>query len=257
MPRDYKKIIDKYIDKDDISRHNSNLIYSLPAMNAIIHESVSKDYWMEVYGERTKQLNDEGWIYVHNLGILGPYCSGYSAVDIAMKGLNSTAVNSIKTKPPKHVHSLLGQCSNFIALISQEIHGACAINDITTVVAGFWYAENEIFGMNVTYEHVKNAWQHFIYEVNMAFRSGNSSFSNITMCPGGPDFALKDDYITYGGSVLSKLQEFTVAGEDYKLDRDYRYNDIPQEYYDLTNRAFIDVFAEGDAMGKPLNYVAA
>ena len=42
-----------------------------------------------------------------------------------MKGLNSKAPNALETDPPKHVHSLLGQASNFITMISQEIHGAC------------------------------------------------------------------------------------------------------------------------------------
>jgi len=105
----FNSIIDKYIDHDDLSRHNSNLIYSLPALNAILCGQASKDYWLDkVYGEKIKALHNEGWLYIHNLDVLGPYCSGYSAVDIAIKGLNSTAKNSIKTKAPKHVHSLLG-----------------------------------------------------------------------------------------------------------------------------------------------------
>lgn len=251
----YLKIIDQYRDRDNISRHNSNLIFSVPAMNAIVHGAVSKDYWFEkVYKEKARMLNDEGWIYIHNLDVLGPYCSGYSAADLAIKGLNSNAKNALRTKPPKHVHSLLGQCSNFITLISQEIHGACAINDLTTVVASYWFVENEIFGLDVTYEDIKNSWQHFIYEVNMAFRSGNSAFSNITMKPDGPDVALKNDFVAFAGKHLTERETFKVHGKELVLDRDYLYRDIPLKYYQDTNRAFIEVFAEGDAEKKPFTF---
>jgi len=251
----YLNIIDAYLDKEDISRHNSNLIYSIPSLNAILHGAVSKDYWLQrIYNSRVKQCADEGWIYVHNLDLLGPYCSGFSAVDIAMKGLNSNAPNALETTPPKHVHSLLGQCSNFITMISQEIHGACAINDLTTIVASYWFIENEILGLNVTYEDITNAWQHFIFEVNLAFRSGNSSFSNITMKPDGSDVALKEDFVVYAGKHLIKNTTITSRGKEIKLDRDYTYNNIPKKYYQDTNKAFIEMHYRGDAKGRPFTF---
>ena len=255
MTNKYLNIIDAYLAKEDISRHNSNLIYSIPSMNAIIHGAVSKDYWFErVYSPFAKQCHDEGWLYVHNLDILGPYCSGFSAVDIAMKGLNSKATNALETKPPKHVHSLLGQCSNFITMISQEIHGACAINDLTTIVASYWFVEREILKHDVSYEDVTNAWQHFIFEVNLAFRSGNSSFSNITMKPDGPDVALKKDFIVFGGQHLIKNTVLKSKGQDIVLDRDYTYSDVPKKYYQDTNKAFIEMHYVGDARGRPFTF---
>lgn len=251
----YTDIVDMYIQKDDLSRHNSNLIYSLPALNATLYGEVSKEYWLtKVYPDYAKKLHDEGWLYIHNLGILGPYCSGYSAEDIALNGLNSNAVNGLKTAPPKHVQSLLGQCSNFIALISQEIHGACAINDITTVVAAYLFVERELFGRNVDYQDLINAWQHFIFEINVPFRAGNSSFSNITMAFGGPDAALKNEFIIFGGKHLIKNETLKMCDEEIKLDKDYVYSDIPVEYYDEVNRAFIETFAQGDYNGKPFSF---
>jgi ribonucleoside-triphosphate reductase len=251
----YTDIVDMYIQKDDLSRHNSNLIYSLPALNATLYGEVSKEYWLtKVYPEFGKKYYDEGWLYIHNLGVLGPYCSGYSAEDIAMKGLNSNAENGLKTAAPKHVHSLLGQCSNFIALISQEIHGACAINDITTVVSAYLFIEREIFKRNVDYQDLLNAWQHFIYEINVPFRAGNSSFSNITMAFGGPDAALKDEFVVYGGDHLIKNTTISSSGKEITLDRDYIYSDIPLKFYDEVNRAFIETFAKGDYNGKPFSF---
>ncbi len=251
----YIDIIGDYINKEDIVRHNSNLVYSLPALNATLSGAVSKDYWLEkIYPNEALHLHNEGWIYIHNLDILGPYCSGYSAMDIAKKGLNSNSKNAYKTKAPKHIHSLLGQCSNFIALISQEIHGACAINDITSIVASYLFVERDLFGFTVTFQDLKNAIQHFIYEINLAFRAGNSAFSNITMSIGGPDLAIRDDYITYGGNFLVKESEHTSNGKNIKLDKHYTYKDVPLSFYDEVNRAFIEIIAEGDAEGKPFTF---
>jgi ribonucleoside-triphosphate reductase len=247
----YLNIIDDYLNKEDISRHNSNLIYSVPSMNAIVHGAVSKDYWFErVYNKDIQKCHNEGLVYVHNLDVLGPYCCGFSAVDIAMKGLNSKAPNALETDPPKHVHSLLGQASNFITMISQEIHGACAINDLTTVVASYWFVEKELFNHDVTYQDICNAWQHFIFEVNLAFRSGNSSFSNITMKPDGPDVALKNDMIVFAGKHLFKGQNITCKKDKITIDKEYKYKDVPKKYYQDTNKAFIDMFKTGDAKGR-------
>jgi len=78
------------------------------------------------------------------MSILGPYCAGFSAKDIATLGLNSTAVNNICTRPPRYFKSLLDHCYNFIAVVSQEIHGACAINDLTAIVASYLWHYEEI-----------------------------------------------------------------------------------------------------------------
>lgn len=251
MHTKYLDIIDDYLNKEDISRHNSNLIYSVPSMNAIVHGAVSKDYWFErVYNKDIQKCHKEGLVYVHNLDVLGPYCSGFSAVDIAMKGLNSTAPNALETDPPKHVHSLLGQASNFITMISQEIHGACAINDLTTVVASYWFVEKELFNHDINYQDICNAWQHFIFEVNLAFRSGNSSFSNITMKPDGADVALKNDMIVYAGKHLFKGQKLRCKNDEIMLEKEYKYKDVPKKYYQDTNKAFIDMFKKGDSRGR-------
>lgn len=257
MHNKYLDIVDNYIKHDDLSRHNSNLIYSLPALNSLLYGAISKDYWLErVYGDEIKQLHDEGWIYIHNLDVLGPYCSGYSGNDIAMKGLNATSKSSVVTQPPKHLHSFLGQCSNFISKLSQEIHGACAINDITTVATAFYFIEKEILGLTVDYDYVCNAWQHFIFETNEAFRAGNSAFSNITMSIGGPASGLKDELIVFSGGVLTNGRSISASGKTVVLDRDYKYSDIPVEYYDMINKAFIEVFRNGDGAGSPLTLAA-
>lgn len=237
-------IIDKYLDEDDITKHNSNFIYSLPCMNSMISGELSKRYWFKkVFGPQIERAHDEGLVYLHNLDVLGPYCSGYSAMDVAEKGLNSLASNSPKISPPRHVHSLLGQSANFISIISQEIHGACAINDLTSVVASYLYIEEVYNKETITDKQIDNAWQDFIFEVNLSFRSGNSPFSNITISVGGPDPVLKGKPVMYGGDVFLK--------ED---DTPLLFDEIPKEYYDRVTKIFIDVFRRGDAENKPFTF---
>ncbi|MEF2175780.1 MAG: anaerobic ribonucleoside-triphosphate reductase [Candidatus Absconditabacteria bacterium] len=237
----YFDLIYGYIGKDDNSRNNANLVYSLPTLNSIMSGAISKDFWFDqVYqdykGVSSRDLYDEGWIYFHNMSIIGPYCAGFSSKDIATLGLNSTADNNISTRPPKYYRSLLDLCANFIAVISQEIHGACAMNDLTAIVASYlWYQENEK-GKPVDHHDLVNAYESFIYAVNTPFRAGNSPFTNITMNFEW-DPHLKEDYVVIGGQVAS-----------------VKYKEIPTRYLNLSNKAFIDAMKKGDAKGKPFTF---
>jgi len=234
----YLKIIDDYIGREDIARHNSNLIYSHAAMVGIISGEVIKDYWFSrVYGDYARALHDEGWIYIHNTSVLGAYCSGWSTRDLCIRGLECTEPNAPAYSPPKHIESLLGEAANFIATISQEIHGACAMNDIISCVASYLYIEETINNVPVTAKRLENIWQTFFCEINLAWRCGNSPFTNITMTIQGNDPNLRDEKVAYGGKYL-----------------DFTYGQIPQEYYDRTNTAYINAFAAGDRYGKPYTF---
>jgi len=50
MSNKYFDLIYGYLNKEDFSRNNANLIYSLPTMNNILSGAISKDfYFQEVY----------------------------------------------------------------------------------------------------------------------------------------------------------------------------------------------------------------
>ena len=237
----YFNLIDGYINQEDFSRNNANLVYSLPTLNSILSWAIAKDYWFDkVYKDykwtKARSLQDEGYMYFHNMSILWPYCAGFSAKDIAIKWLNSNVSNNITTRPPKYYRSLLDQCANFIAVISQEIHWACALNDLTAIVASYvWYEEN-IKWRKLDYHDLVNAYESFVYAVNTPFRAWNSPFTNITMNFEW-DPHLKNEYIVHGWKTIDK-----------------KYWDIPKEYLDISNKAFIDTMKKGDANWKPFTF---
>ncbi|MGC8692600.1 MAG: hypothetical protein ACP5RZ_06285, partial [Thermoplasmata archaeon] len=58
------KIIDEYLNKEDLARHNANLIYSLPALSSIISGFIQKEYYLSnILSEDEKRLHEEGWWY--------------------------------------------------------------------------------------------------------------------------------------------------------------------------------------------------
>ncbi len=231
-------LIENYLAKDDLSRHNANLIYGLPAMAGIISAYVQKDYYLnKILNEEERLLHEEGWWYHHQMSMLSPYCAGFSAVDIMKHGLQSLNSFSVKSKPPRHLKAFLDQSANFILKVSQEISGAVALNDLTTVAAAYvWYERQK---KNITYDEIKNAFQSFVYNVNLDFRSGNSPFTNVTVNIGGPAPALAEEPVIIGGKYSFSNVTFS---------------DIPKEIYDEVNMALFEVMAQGDSEGKPWTF---
>lgn len=234
-------LIEDYLKKDDLSRHNANLIYSLPSMAGILSGFVQKEYYLrKILSEEERMLHEEGWWYHHQMSQLSPYCAGFSAVDIMKYGLQSLNNFSIKSRPPRHLRTFLDQSANFILKISQEVSGAVALNDLTSVAAAYVWYERERLHKTLTYDDIKNAFQSFVYNVNLDFRSGNSPFTNVTITIGSPAPALMDEPITIGqGKFNLNLVTF---------------GQLPKEIYDEVNQAFFEVMAEGDAEGKPWTF---
>ncbi|MDW8035920.1 MAG: anaerobic ribonucleoside-triphosphate reductase [Candidatus Korarchaeum sp.] len=230
-------LLEGYLSGDDNSRHNANLIYSLPSLAGMLSGYVQREYYLKrVLTEKQRLLHEEGWWYHHQMAQLSPYCAGFSALDIMRYGLQSLNRFSVKSRPPRHLRTFLDQAANFILKVSQEVSGAVALNDLTSVTAAYLYYERKFLMKELRYEDVKNAFQSFVYNVNLDFRSGNSPFTNVTITIGGPSSALLDEPIVIGITHLG------------------RFSDVPSECYDEVKEAFFDVMAEGDAEGKPWTF---
>ena len=231
-------IVDEYLDDSDLARHNANHVYSLPAMANILYGEAMKDYMLrKILTEEERLMHEEGWWYQHQLSALSPYCIGFSAKDIATWGLISNSKVMPKSNPPRRLKELLDQCSNFICLLSQEVSGAVALNDLVTVATSYlWYEEN-YRSRSYGDDELIYDFRSFLYNINLPFRSGNSPFTNITLEFGKPASSLEDEYIIIGGELLDK-----------------KYSDIPEEYYNRTARAFLSVMWEGDSEGRPWTF---
>ncbi len=231
-------VIDEYLRSEDIAKHNANLVYSLPALANILSGEVMKDYMLrQILSEEERLMHEEGWWYQHQLALLGPYCVGFSARDIAVNGLTSNSKVMPRSRPPKRLRNLLDQCANFICLISQEVAGAVALNDLVTIASSYvWYEEN-YKGRKYSLEEIAHAFQSFLYNINLPFRSGNSPFTNVTLEFGKPAPSLEEEFVVVGGKILDK-----------------KYGEIPKEVYNRVALGFLKAMWEGDADGRPWTF---
>ncbi len=231
-------LIDQYLESADLAKHNANLVYSLPAMGNILSGEVMKEYMLRrILTEEERLMHEEGWWYQHQLALLGPYCIGFSARDIALNGLTANTKVMPRSRPPKRLRNLLDQCANFICLISQEVAGAVALNDLITIASSYVWYEHRYHGRRYTLDEISHAFQSFLYNINLPFRSGNSPFTNVTLEFGKPAPSLEEEFIIVGGQIL-----------------DTRYKEIPSEIYDRVALGFLQAMWEGDAEGRPWTF---
>ena len=237
-------LVDKFIENSsdtNVGRENANFIRCLPVLEHLLLGKVCEEYMFEhIYKpkglEEIKSMHDEGFIYHHQASKLSPYCVGLSSYDLAVKGLCSNATNERASSPPKRIDTLLSQAANLICLLAQEVSGATSLNDLSTVLAGYLY-HLEKDGLFIDSEYISNAWQSFIYNMNLPFRAGNSPFSNITLDFSKSAPQLRDKIVSYAGGYL-----------------DYTYGSIPSEYFDRINYAFIQAMTRGDHLGNPFTF---
>ncbi|GAB6065733.1 ribonucleoside triphosphate reductase [Aquifex pyrophilus] len=235
--RSFLSLIDEFLKKGEVARHNANYVYSLPALANNLSGEVMRQYTLRrLLTEEERLMHEEGWWYQHQLSLLGPYCVGFSARDIASWGLRSRSRVVPVSKPPKSLRTLLDQCANFICLISQEVAGAVALNDLITVAASYlWYEERK--GKRYSERELMKVFQSFLYNINLPFRSGNSPFTNVTLDFGKPNPSLKDEYVVIGGKPLN-----------------VKYDEIPEDFYNRAVRGFLSALWEGDGEGKPWTF---
>lgn len=236
------KIIDEFTSNinSEYGRENANFIKSVPVLEHLVYSRVSAEYLFDIIYKdipQIKEMHETGIIYHHQTSKLGPYCVGLSSYDIALKGLRCNAMNSILSLPPKRIDTFLSQCANLICLLGQEVAGATSLNDISNVVAGYlYYLENKQDQKISDYE-LENNFQSFLYNINLPFRAGNSPFSNITLDFSKSSPQLQNKVVVCGGKYL-----------------DICYKDIPSEYFDRVNIAFINAMARGDGDGNPFTF---
>lgn len=234
-------IIDEFIaGETDLGKDNANYVRSLPVMETLLKGNVCRNYLFDIIleGLPISDLHDSGFLYMHQTSSLSAYCIGLSSYDLAMKGLKSNAKNERAAAPSNRIESLLNQAANLICLLAQEVSGATSINDLSTVLAGYLYVLEQERGMKYDRKYLENCWQSFLYNVNLPFRSGNSPFSNVTLDFGKPAATLAHRLIVFQGKVHKSLM----------------YSDIPGEFYDRINEAFIDAMLKGDSIGHPFTF---
>lgn len=200
-------------------------------------EAISKIFWESMYDPEINEMSQVGsknQIYIHDMGMVAPYCCGWSLADLIRNGLGGVE-NKITSAPAKHLLTICTQLVNFLGIMQNEAAGAQAVSSFDTYLAPFVKADN------LSYKEVKQAIQVFVFGVNVSSRWGSQApFSNITL-----DWTIPDDL---------KEQTAIVGGKDLIIDgKAVTYGDCQKEA-DMINKAFLETMIAGDANGRGFQY---
>jgi len=234
---DALELINDYLDpnspKNDMAVHeNASSGFSLQGMHQYIFESVVSKKWLSLLSDEIKTAHEKGFIHIHDLGYLGPYCCGWDLKQLLEEGFNGVP-DKIYSNPPKHFSTALGQAFNFIYTLQGESAGAQAFSNFNTLLAPFVAADE------LTYKQIKQYIQDFIYNLNIPTRVGfQSPFSNITLDLDVTKTKIANDIVIIGG----------------KLDEQGRTYGQFQKEAQWINQAIVEIMEEGDGKGAPFTY---
>ncbi len=217
-------------DRDWNIKENANTQKSVNGLNNYIRETFTKKYWLhEIYPTEVREAHENGDCHIHDLGFFGPYCAGWDLRQLLLDGFGGVE-GKVESNPAKHLRSFLGQIVNSTFTTQGETAGAQAWSSFDTYCAPFIRYDN------MTYSHVKQCIQEFIFNINVPTRVGfQCPFSNLTFDITVPG-TLKDEPVIIGGKYMK---------ESYKEF---------QEEMDIFNRAFCDVMLEGDSKGRVFTF---
>ena len=228
---DYKKVMENYLDSSDWRvKESSTVTYSLGGLILSNSGAMTANYWLsEVYDDEIADAHRNADIHLHDLSMLSGYCAGWSLKQLIKEGLGGVE-GKITSSPAKHLSTLCNQMVNFLGILQNEWAGAQAFSSFDTYLAPFVKIDN------LSYDQVKQCIQSFVFGLNVSSRWGSQPpFTNITL-----DWSVPDDL---------KNEKAIVGGEEV----DFTYGDCQKEM-DMVNKAFIEVFTEGDANGRGFQY---
>ncbi len=231
MVLDIEHTMNGYLKQSDWRvNENSNVNYSLGGL--ILHNSgaITANYWLEnIYTRDIAEAHKSGAMHIHDLSMFSGYCAGWSLRQLITEGLGGVP-NKITSSPAKHLSTLVQQMVNFLGCMQNEWAGAQAFSSVDTYLAPFVAVDD------LSYSEVKQAMQSFVFGVNTPSRWGSQApFTNVTfdwVCPSD----LKEQCAIIGGAPIEQC-----------------YGEFQKEM-DMINRAFLEIFIEGDAEGRGFAY---
>jgi len=190
--------------------HRLNAYYLLWKYASRIFDEETAQKMMKAQFTKEIYIND-----FHTFGYF-PYCFNYSCMDVVSVGL--PFVTRIKSNPPKHLSSFMGQMVQFVTYCSNSTVGAIGLADL--IICSSWYVEKLLKDKNITKEQVwgqiKQEFQSFIFSVNQPSRNGSQSpFTNISIFDDTFLKGLCKDYVFPDGAhpntdLIKEIQTFFV-----------------------------------------------
>ena len=210
------------------NKENANVPHGPEATNLTLAENIKKEFaLLEVFTPDIADAHMSGLVHLHDLGMVDrPYCSGQSIEYVKKFGLNLPNALSI-AKPAKHPEVLIEQVIKFSAALQGHFAGAIGWDAFNVFLAPYLVDVDDV--------RMKQLAQILIYEFaqQAVARGGQSIFSDINLYWETPDHFVGVPAIGPGGVYTGKNYE------DYQPEA--------QRFLD----ALMDVYLEGDAMGRP------
>lgn len=226
-----KKIIEDYLNQADWRvKENSNMGFSLQGLNNHIASQATAKYWLDdIYPKKIRKAHVDGDIHIHDLQLLGGYCSGWDLKELLIQGFTGVP-GKVASGPANHFRTALGQATNFLYTLQGEVAGAQAFSNFDTYLAPF------IKHDGLSYKEVKQCIQEFVFNINVPTRVGfQTPFTNITMDL-TPTKTVGEETVIIGGKP-----------------HDSKYKDYQKEM-DMINIAFAEVMMKGDARGRVFTF---
>jgi ribonucleoside-triphosphate reductase len=167
--------------------HSKEIHEILAPHQKLINVSQYFSHVKRLYGaEETKDLF-RAWIYGDNYlhdscYLFVPYCYAMSVEPIVRNGITFNA--QLRSLPPKHARSFIGQVAETVTSMSQELAGAIAIADIFVYYAYFLQKRGieTLEGNEKESMEVENDFQNLVHILNSSHRfSGQSAFTNVSI----------------------------------------------------------------------------
>lgn len=228
----HRDIITEYLTRQNWRiNENASFTYSVGSLDAQLSGEEIAKYWLEeVYTKEIRNAHEKGQFHIHDLGMLTPYCMGWSLRQLITDGLGKGLRNRVTSGPAKHLVPLVNQMINFLGVMANEAAGAMAFSSVDTYLAPFVKVDN------MSYAEVKQAIQILIFGLNVECRwSGQPPFSNMTI-----DWMVPKDMKDLACLVGGEPQGFT-------------YSDCQVEM-DMINKAFLEIMIGGDFIGRLFSY---
>jgi len=216
------------VDDKNVSAYEAELPKPWFRLNALylLWKYIKKLYDLET-ANKVIEMQIRGDIYINDLAnIQRPYCFNFSTYDIMIHGL--PFVKKIKSEPPKHLSSFIGQLIHFTVFASNQVVGAVGLADLL-IVASYYadklFKDNPNIPSNYIWKQVKQEFQSFIYSCNQPFRSAfQSGFYNVSVYDKHFLEDLIPNYIFPDGSIpniqtIQKLQELFLDLMNETLER--------------------------------------
>lgn len=210
------------------NKENANVPHGPEATNLTLAENIKKEFaLLEVFTPDIADAHMSGLFHLHDLGMIDrPYCSGQSIEYVKKYGLNLPNALSI-ARPAKHPEVLIEQVIKFSAALQGHFAGAIGWDAFNVFLAPYLVGVDEV--------RMKQLAQILIYEFaqQAVARGGQSIFSDVNIYWEIPDHFANVPAIGPGGEFTGKT-----------------YGDYEKESQAFAN-ALVDVYMEGDAMGRP------